>query len=99
VSITLRSDGGVLKQGATHFVVEFRDVATGRLKDVGTVHVSGSMAMPGMAMTAGGEVSRLSEAGRYRVAAEFAMSGAWRFTVSWSESSGPKSVSFDGDVQ
>ncbi len=99
VLITLQSDGGVLKQGATQFVIEFRNVATGKLIDVGTVHVTGAMAMPGMAMTAGGEVTRTPIGGRYRVAAEFAMSGAWRFTVSWEEPSGSRTVSFDGDVQ
>ena len=99
MTITVRGEGGGLKQGTTRFALEFRDAASGRLKDVGTVQVTASMAMPGMAMTAGGEVSRLRDAGRYLVAAEFSMSGAWRFTVSWTESSGPKSVSFDGDVQ
>lgn len=99
VSITLRGEGGVLHQGSTRFVVEFRDAATGTLKDVGTVHVTGAMTMPGMAMSAGGEVARTSEPGRYLVTADFGMAGAWRFTVTWTESSGQKSVSFDGDVQ
>ena len=99
VSIVLRSESGVLKQGTGRFVIEFRDVASGALRDVGAVLVSGSMTMPGMAMTAGGEVTRLRDAGRYVVAADFSMSGQWRITVSWQEPSGLKTLSFDGDVQ
>lgn len=96
---TLRSDGGALKQGAGRFVIEFRDAANGKLKDAGVVTLTGSMTMPGMAMTAGGEVTRLRDAGRYVVAADFSMSGQWRITVNWQDASGPKSLSFDGDVQ
>jgi hypothetical protein len=33
LTITLRSEGGGLKPGATHFAVEFRDAITGRLRD------------------------------------------------------------------
>jgi hypothetical protein len=44
-------------------------------------------------------VSRTATGGIYRVTASFSMAGAWRFTVSWQDTSGPKSVSFDGDVQ
>ena len=99
LTITLRSDGGALKQGAGRFVIEFRDAANGKLKDAGVVTLTGSMTMPGMAMTAGGEVTRLRDAGRYVVAADFSMSGQWRITVNWQDASGPKSLSFDGDVQ
>jgi len=86
-----------LLPGRTRFVLEFSDAA-GRVVDVRDVRVSSSMTMPGMVMTAPVSVEPAGQ-GRVSATAEFSMSGAWRFTVQWTGSTGAKSVAFDGDVR
>jgi Cu(I)/Ag(I) efflux system membrane protein CusA/SilA len=86
-----------LSPGRTRFVIEFTDAA-GRPVEVNNVRVSSSMTMPGMVMTAPVSVEPAGQ-GRVSATAEFSMSGAWRFTVEWTGSTGAKSVVFDGDVR
>ena len=86
-----------LSPGRSRFVIEFSDAA-GRPVDVRDVRVSSSMTMPGMVMTAPVSVEPVGQ-GRVGATAEFSMSGAWRFTVEWTGSTGAKSVAFDGDVR
>ncbi|MCC7185739.1 MAG: efflux RND transporter permease subunit, partial [Acidobacteria bacterium] len=86
-----------MSPGRTRFVIEFSD-STGQPIDVRDVRVSSSMTMPGMVMTAPVSVEPAG-LGRVSATAEFSMSGAWRFTVQWTGSTGAKSVAFDGDVR
>jgi hypothetical protein len=96
LDVVLLSAGDTLKQGKGTFVVEFRD-ANGGLVDVGTVMVSASMPMPGMAPMFGESAVTPSDTkGRYDVASDLSMAGTWRFTVTWNGSAGRGSVSMPG---
>jgi hypothetical protein len=84
LDVVLLSAADTLKQGKGTFVVEFRD-GSGGLVDVGTVMVSASMAMPGMAPMFGESVVMPgSPKGRYEVSSDLGMGGAWRFDIAWS---------------
>jgi hypothetical protein len=80
------------------FTIEFRSAGTNQLVDVGDVRVASAMTMPGMAMSGGIEVRRLS-VGSYEGTGEFGMSGAWRFSLEWNGPAGSGSLSFNGDVR
>lgn len=84
LDVVLLSAGDTLKQGKGTFVVEFRD-GSGGLVDVGTVMVSASMTMPGMAPMFGESVVMPGPAkGRYEVSSDLGMAGAWRLDIAWS---------------
>jgi YtkA-like len=83
LDVVLLSAGDTLKQGKGTFVIEFRD-ARGGLVDVGTVMLGASMPMAGMAPMFGeSAVTATATKGRYDVASDLGMAGAWRFDVSW----------------
>ena len=68
--------------------------------DVGTVVVSASMAMPGMApMTAPIELEPAGGKGNYVAKGDFAMSGSFRFEVRWDGPAGKGSTSFNSNVR
>jgi hypothetical protein len=98
LQIALLSPTGALHQGRNAFTIEFRS-PDGRLVDVGAVHASGNMAMPGMVMSSGLEVQRASTLGRYEASAEFGMAGAWHMRIDWNGPAGNGSVNFEGAVQ
>jgi hypothetical protein len=96
LDVVLLSAGDTLKQGKGTFVVEFRD-ANGGLVDVGTVMVSASMPMPGMAPMFGESAVKPTDTkGRYDVASDLTMAGTWRFTVTWNGPAGRGSLSMPG---
>jgi hypothetical protein len=96
LDVVLLSAGETLKQGKGAFVIEFRD-ASGGLVDVGTVKVSASMPMPGMAPMFGeSAITPTDTKGRYDVASDLSMAGTWRFTVTWDGPAGRGSVSMPG---
>jgi Cu(I)/Ag(I) efflux system membrane protein CusA/SilA len=99
LTISIRTDGGVLRSGRSTFDVEFRSGSTGGLVDVRDVRLGAAMAMPGMVMPAGVEVTPGADAGRFIVSADFAMAGTWRLTLDWNGPAGPGSVVFTGEVQ
>jgi Cu(I)/Ag(I) efflux system membrane protein CusA/SilA len=99
VEIVLRSPEAALRQGRNSFTIEFRRLGTGELLDVGTVRASANMAMPGMVMSSGLQVSPSGVPGRYVATAEFGMSGAWRMALEWNGPAGQGSVNFQGSVQ
>lgn len=83
LDVVLLSAGDTLKRGKGTFVIEFRD-AGGGLVDVGTVTVSASMPMAGMAPMFGeSAVTPTSTTGRYDVASDLGMTGTWRLDVAW----------------
>jgi len=98
LAIVLFSPTGTLHQGRNTFTVEFR-TASGSLVDVGAVRMSGNMAMPGMAMSGGVQISPTPVAGRYQATAEFGMAGAWKMAIDWNGPAGQGSVNFEGPVQ
>jgi Cu(I)/Ag(I) efflux system membrane protein CusA/SilA len=97
--IALLDASGTLHQGRTEFIVEIRSASTGRLVDVGTVRVAGSMSMPGMPMSGAIEITRTATPGRYAAVAQFGMAGIWKMTVQWDGPAGQGSAAFEGNVQ
>jgi hypothetical protein len=96
LDVVLLSEGESIKQGKGAYVIEFRD-GTGGLVDVGTVKISASMAMPGMApMFGDNSVTPSSTQGRYNVASDLGMAGTWRFMISWDGPAGRGSASLPG---
>ena len=96
LDVVLLAARETLKQGKGTFVLEFRD-GSGGLVDVGTVTVSASMSMPGMAPMFGeSTVMPTDSKGRYDVASDLSMAGTWRFTVTWNGPAGRGSVSMPG---
>ena len=98
LAIVLRSPTGTLRGGRNTFTFEFRS-ASGALVDVGTVHATANMTMPGMAMSGNLQVRPTGERGLYAATAEFGMAGSWQMSVEWSGPAGSGSVNFQGAVQ
>ena len=98
IAIALRSPTGSLRTGRNTFTIEFRS-SSGELLDVGTVRVSGNMAMPGMVMPGNVRVQPAGTPGRYAATAEFGMAGSWPLSIEWNGPAGRGSVSFQGSVQ
>jgi Cu(I)/Ag(I) efflux system membrane protein CusA/SilA len=84
--------------GQSRFVLEFRDVRSGALVDVGTVTANGTMTMPGMTMSGGVQVQRLDMPGQYVCSGEFGMAGAWAFTLDWNGPRGAGHTTFELEV-
>jgi Cu(I)/Ag(I) efflux system membrane protein CusA/SilA len=99
LEIVLRSRDGALRQGRNTFSIEFRQAAGGSVVDVGTVRASAHMAMPGMVMSGGLQVTPTKVPGRYAATAEFGMAGAWQMAIEWNGPAGQGSVTFQGGVQ
>ena len=99
LDVVLLSPSGALRQGRNAFTIEFRRTGTSTLVDVGTVRASANMAMPGMVMSGGLQVSAPSVAGRYGATADFGMAGAWKMAIEWDGPAGKGSVNFEGGVQ
>ena len=99
LTIVLMSSTGELKQGKNDFVVQFRD-QQGQPVDVGEVQLGSSMSMPSMApMSGDSQVTPSGQIGTYRVKSNFAMSGAWHFTISWNGRYGQGHTAFNSNVR
>jgi Cu(I)/Ag(I) efflux system membrane protein CusA/SilA len=99
LDIVLLSPSGTLRQGRNTFTIEFRKPADRGLVDVGAVHASANMAMPGMVMSSGLQVTPSGVPGRYLATAEFGMAGAWPMSIEWNGPAGQGSANFQGSVQ
>lgn len=98
--ITLSNEKGELAQGQNTFVIAFRSGSTNQPVDVGTIMLSASMAMPGMApMVAPIEISPAGKPGQYIVKADFGMSGSFAVDVRWNGPGGRGSTSFHSSVR
>ena len=98
--ITLSSETGQLAQGKNTFYIAFRSASTNQPVDAGTIMLSASMAMPGMApMVAPIEISPAGTPGQYMVKAEFGMSGSFGFEVRWDGPAGRGSTTFHSSVR
>ncbi len=99
INIVLMNETGELTQGQNSFVVQFQD-AQRRPVDVGEVQFGSSMVMPSMAPMSGeSEITPAGATGAYRVKSNFAMSGAWHFTIGWKGSRGEGKTAFNSNVR
>jgi Cu(I)/Ag(I) efflux system membrane protein CusA/SilA len=99
LDIVLLSPTGTLRQGRNNFAIEFRRAGTDTLVNVGDVHASANMTMPGMVMSGGLKVTTNDVPGRYLVTGEFGMAGTWQMAIEWNGPAGQGSVKFEGGVQ
>ena len=99
LTIVLLNKSGELVQGQNEFVVQFKD-DQGQPADVGDVQIGSSMSMPSMApMSGDSELTPTSQTGIYKVSSNFAMSGAWHFTLSWNGPYGQGHTTFNSNVR
>jgi Cu(I)/Ag(I) efflux system membrane protein CusA/SilA len=98
LDIVLLSSSGTLKGGRNAFTIEFRS-PDGRRVDVGVVHGTANMSMPGMVMSSGLMVKATGIPGRYAATADFGMAGAWPIRLEWNGPAGQGAASFEGTVQ
>jgi YtkA-like len=99
VTIVLLNKTGELTQGQNEFVVQFKD-DQGQPVDVGDVQIGSNMSMPGMApMSGDAGVTQTKQTGIYKVTSNFAMSGAWHFTLSWDGPQGHGHTTFNSNVR
>jgi hypothetical protein len=99
VTVVLLNAAGELRQGQNDFIVQFRN-QQGQPIEVGDVQLGSSMAMPGMApMSGDSQLTPAGQPGTYRVKSNFAMSGAWHFTISWKGPNGQGSTAFNSNVR
>ena len=98
--ITLSSESGQWTQGNNAFVLQFTSAATTQPVDVGTVALSTSMTMPGMApMLAGATLSPDKTPGRYAGTINFPDSGTRQVTVRWDGPAGKGSTKLSVPVR
>jgi len=99
LTIVLLNKSGELMQGQNEFVVQFKD-DQGQPADVGDVQIGSSMSMPSMAPMSGeSELTPTGQPGIYKVTSNFAMSGAWHFTLSWNGPYGQGHTTFNSNVR
>ena len=99
LTIVLLNKSGELMQGQNQFVVQFKD-DQGQSADVGDVQIGSSMSMPSMApMSGDAEITPTGQTGIYKVTSNFAMSGAWHFTLSWNGPYGQGHTTFNSNVR
>ena len=99
LKIVLLNETGELTQGQNEFVVQFKD-DQGQPADVGDVQIGSNMSMPGMApMSGNAGVTQTKQTGIYKVTSNFAMSGAWHFTLSWDGPQGQGHTTFNSNVR
>jgi YtkA-like len=99
LTIVLLNKSGELMQGQNEFVIQFKD-DQGQPADVGDVQLGSNMSMPGMSpMSGDAELTPTGQTGIYKVTSNFAMSGAWHFTLSWNGPYGHGHTSFNNSVR
>ena len=99
IKVVLMNDTGELKQGQNDFVVQFQN-EQGQPVDVGEVQLGSNMSMPSMAPMSGeSEITPADTIGTYRVKSNFAMSGAWHFTINWNGPQGQGKTAFNSNVR
>src|ERR1700746_1038675 len=99
INVVLMSDSGELKQGQNDFVVQFQN-QQGQPVDVGEVQLGSNMSMPSMAPMSGeSEITPAGQTGTYRVRSNFAMSGAWHFTITWNGPHAQGKTAFNSNVR
>jgi len=98
VTVTLLNQSGQWKPGRNTVVLEFAS-AEKKPVDVGTVALSTSMPMPGMAPMIAGATVEPQGPGRYRGTISFPDAGDRQVTVSWDGPAGKGSTRFTVPVR
>ena len=99
INVVLMNDTGELKQGQNDFIVQFQN-QQGQPVDIGEVQLGSNMSMPSMAPMSGeSEITPAGQTGTYRVKSNFAMSGAWHFTIAWNGPHGQGKTAFNSNVR
>jgi len=99
LDVVLLAPSEALPQGPGFALLEFRD-GHGMLVDVGFVRMSATMPMPGApAMAGGSELKPTPAPGRYEVATDLSMAGAWFFQVDWNGPAGRGSTRLESNVK
>src|SRR5260370_36682792 len=95
INVVLMNDTGELKQGQNNFVVQFQN-QQGQPVEVGEVQLGSNMSMPSMAPMSGeSEITPAGATGTYRVQSNFAMSGAWHFSINCNGPRGQAKTAFN----
>ena len=85
-TLTVLSETGSIKNGASDFVLEFRKTADNQPVHVGSVEVAPVMDMSGMAPMMGkAETTPGDAVGRYHVKTNLSMAGLWKFNVKFAD--------------
>ena len=85
-TVTVLSETGSIKNGASDFVLEFRKTADNQPVHVGSVEVTPVMEMAGMApMMAKADTTPGDTIGRYIVKSNLSMAGLWKFNVKFAD--------------
>jgi hypothetical protein len=99
INVVLMNDTGELKQGQNNFVVQFQN-QQGQPVDMGEVQLGSNMSMPSVAPMSGeSEITPAGTSGTYSVKSNFAMSGAWHFTINWNGPQGQGKTAFNSNVR
>lgn len=100
VVVTLMNESGQWTQGKNNVVLEFKSAKDNQPVDAGTVSLSTSMPMPGMApMIAGATLVPDKTPGRYTGTISFSDRGTRQVTVRWDGSAGKGSTNFSVPVR
>jgi len=100
MTVVMLASGEALKSGKDTAYLEFRSGTDGRLVDAGTVKVSATMAMQGMAPMMGSMfVHKTETAGRYLIDTDLGMLGTWQIGVEWDGPAGTGKTMMSGSVQ
>jgi len=99
MNVVLLASGDALKSGKDTAYLEFRSGSDQHLADVGTVKVSATMPMQGMAPMMGSMfVHKTETAGRYLIDTDLGMIGTWQIGVEWDGPAGTGKVMMSGPV-
>ena len=100
MNVVMLASADALKSGKDTAFLEFRSGADQRLVDVGTVKVSATMPMQGMAPMMGSMfVHKTETTGRYLIDTDLGMIGTWQIGVEWDGPAGTGKVMMSGAVQ
>lgn len=99
LTVRLLSESGRWKPGKNAFVLEFTAAKSGAPADVGTVSLTTSMPMPGMAPMLAGATLQPDGPGRYRGTITFPDRGDRQVTVAWDGPAGKGSTKFSVPVR
>jgi hypothetical protein len=100
LDIVVLSAHDAVRQGKDEFVLEFQASSDHHNVDVGTVKVSATMSMAGMAPMFGeSTVMPTDSKGRYDVASDLSMAGTWRLGVEWDGPEGKGSATISAAAQ
>ena len=100
IEIVLLSPEPALKQGEDSATLEFRKAGTTTPIDVGTVKVSATMPMAGMApMMADAVVASTATPGRYTLTTRLTMAGSWNIGIEWQGPAGTGKASLSAPAQ